>query len=679
MKKKLGIVTYSENAGLGYKKELSKVFDDEVEIINYSFELNNIKNIGKLDVLLVSTYSQYEIIKKQIDKDVNIVIIKLTLSKKGYEKMKELSNIKTAMLVNLSLEMAIETIALLNQLGFGNTEFIPVYPNSKEIKGVDVAITTGEMGYVPKDVAQVYDIGDRVIDKNTIVETAVNLNNEHILKTEKVRKYFDSLVSYDLGIDFLLNRSNILRNQFDTLLNIIEKGIIGVDYNGIIQSCNGNAKKIINFRDKKLLGENSKLIMPQIDFESVIKTGLPINNKLVILNDKRISLSIYPIFEEHEKCSGAYAVIENFDVKENIQNKLRLQLEKKGHIAKYNIDDIIGDSPQITQVKNLIRRMAPSKSTVLITGESGTGKELVAQAIHNLSSNKNRHFVAINCAAFNANLLESELFGYVEGAFTGASKGGKIGIFEMANNGTLFLDEIGEIPIELQSRLLRVIQEREVMRIGGDEIIKINIRLITATNKDLKEQVEKGLFRKDLYYRLNVLPINVPPLSERKEDIPLLLNTFKVKNNSSFAFNDKTINFLKNYIWDGNIRELINCMEYLDNLNKDVIDVEDLPYCMINKKDTIKDTRNDNSNVNLNAKDNTEFVLRVLYNAFKNKKRVGRRTISKIAFKENIYLSENDIRKIQNNLESLGFINISIGRGGSTISKKGIEYIEKSI
>lgn len=642
-----------------------------MEILNFSFEANsfdnkkNIEVLRSLDVILISTYSQYEILKKYLDHDYNVVIGKLTLSKRGYDILKSLKGISTAMLVNLSIEMCLETMGLLYQLGFDNYKFVPVYPNMEKIPEIDVAITTGEMRYVPDNAKQVYDLDHRYIDESTIIELFINLGIEEYLTKKSVTDYFDMLVSYHMGVEYLLSKSNVLKNQFDTLLSLMDKGVIYVDKDNIIRTCNGNASNIVNILRSDLIGRNSKDALSEIDF-----TDDGIKDKLVIINDEYVTVSIYHIKDMNEKYNGAYAIIEDFESKEKTQNKLRLQLMNKGHVAKYNINHIIGKSESIKGVKDLIRRVAKSNSSVLITGESGTGKELVAQAIHNLSNHKDKHFVAINCAAFNPSLLESELFGYEAGAFTGASKTGKKGIFEMANNGTLFLDEIGEMPLELQSKLLRVIQEREIMRVGGYEIIKVNSRIIAATNLDLDQQVRAGLFRKDLYYRLNVLPINVPPLKERKEDIEILMDYFKEKNSSSFSIDKEALSFLKNYSWGGNIRELINCVEYLDNLGKSTIKLEDLPHHMKNKT---SDTR----------KENIEFederylvVLKILYHAFLNKRKLGRKSISEIAYQKNYHLSEYDIRTIIKELSERDLVDISVGRGGTTISNRGIEFME---
>lgn len=234
-------------------------------------------------------------------------------------------------------------------------------------------------------------------------------------------------------------------------------------------------------------------------------------------------------------------------------------------------DSILGSSPATLHLKEEIERVAPSSSTVLITGESGTGKEMVATSIWREGSRKEGRFIALNCAAIPENLMESELFGYVKGAFTGADPNGRMGKFELANGGVIFLDEIGDMPLYLQSKLLRVLQERQIVRIGSNQLVDIDVRVIAATNKDLKKMVEEKQFREDLYYRLNVIPIHIEPLRNRKEDIEEL-SVHYIRRFSSLLgkseprITEDLMETLKRYPWPGNVRELENVMEYMVNL-----------------------------------------------------------------------------------------------------------------
>lgn len=256
-----------------------------------------------------------------------------------------------------------------------------------------------------------------------------------------------------------------------------------------------------------------------------------------------------------------------------IKKERKLAKRLLNNQAIYTFDKIIGKSRKITNTIEYAKKISDSTSTILITGESGTGKEIFAQAIHNYSQRKDMPFIAINCGALPSNLIELELFGYEDGAFTGAKKGGNAGKFEMAEGGTIFLDEIGEMPLDMQVSLLRVMEEGVINRIGGCKQIVLNVRIIAATNKDLKEEVSKGRFRKDLFYRLNVLPIHIPSLRDRKEDVPLLVEYYMKK--ASKRLNKKIVNIdensmenLKQYEWAGNVRELENIIELTVNTEK---------------------------------------------------------------------------------------------------------------
>ena len=255
-------------------------------------------------------------------------------------------------------------------------------------------------------------------------------------------------------------------------------------------------------------------------------------------------------------------------------------------------DPMIGSSPQMKQIQYLVEKVSDTDAPVLITGESGTGKELVANAIYNSSKRKNKPFIKVNCSSIPATLIESELFGYEKGAFSGASTSGKKGLFEAANEGTILLDEIGDMPLEAQAKLLRVLQNNEVTRVGGTRPIKLNIRVIASTNSDLKAKIQEGTFRKDLYYRLHIIPISIPPLRERQDDIALLcdhfIRMFSEQYHRSFSMTDENLELLTSYSWPGNIRELRNIMEYLvvccsdfpyvdNSLLKGILDIEEDP------------------------------------------------------------------------------------------------------
>ena len=361
------------------------------------------------------------------------------------------------------------------------------------------------------------------------------------------------------------------------------------------------------------------------------------------------------------------------------------QLQNMGHTARYTFDDIISISPVMERIKKIAEKMAATRSSVLITGESGTGKELFAQAIHNASDRKEEPFIALNCAALPENLLESELFGYEDGAFTGARKGGKPGLFESADNGTLFLDEVEGMSPMLQAKLLRVIQEQEVMRVGASQLISIDVRILAATNRDLEDLVKEGLFREDLYYRLNTLPINIPPLRERREDILPLMYHFMKENNASYQLSEQVCQILKDHPFHGNIRELRNYVEYFAFLDKSVILYEDLPPGLLKKEapavSAVEPTApvppaaytrtSCYSPVNGSREKASLFVLKEIQSASLSGTSINREEIARHSCEEGIGLSVYEVRAIMKELASCEYIIVPKGRRGSRITEKG--------
>jgi transcriptional regulator with PAS, ATPase and Fis domain len=351
----------------------------------------------------------------------------------------------------------------------------------------------------------------------------------------------------------------------NSIINNISEGIIGIDENENISYINNVAKKIIGFNAE---GKNVNEVLDDLEISDVLQKGNASIGKLVNAGESSLVANSIPI-NINNKIIGAVITIQKAEQIQSIDLKIRKKHLSSGHFAKKTFDDIVGNSKVMHFVKQKAKKFAKTDNTILILGETGVGKEIFAQSIHNHSMRRNEPFVAINCAALPQNILESELFGYVKGAFTGAKTEGKAGIFELAHHGTVFLDEISETPIEVQAKLLRVIQEREVSRIGDDKIIPIDVRIIAATNKDLIKSIEKRDFREDLYYRLCVLELNIPPLRERKEDILDLIDYFLNKDSKNKFTKIKEITheakeLLLSLEWFGNVRELSNIVKRLE-------------------------------------------------------------------------------------------------------------------
>lgn len=347
-----------------------------------------------------------------------------------------------------------------------------------------------------------------------------------------------------------------------------------VDKSGIIISVSDTYLEVLKLSREEVIGRPVKEITPHTRVHTVLETGKAIIGYNWKVKDRNMIASSIPVFIDN-KIYGVFAYSVFMDImgaKELIENLLtELNMYKDEvqslHTAKYNFDDIVGGSRNFQDLKLFAQQIANhSYTTVLITGESGTGKELFANAIHNDSSRSRLPFLRINCAAIPENLLEAELFGYEEGAYSGAKKGGKPGKFELANGGTIFLDEIGEMSLAMQSKLLVVLQEQEIERLGGSHPISVDVRVIAATNRKLEKMIEEGQFREDLYYRLNVVRLEVLPLRERSEDIPVLVKYFMSKLNirlkaSIRDISRKALELLAGYPWPGNVREMENVLE----------------------------------------------------------------------------------------------------------------------
>ncbi len=366
---------------------------------------------------------------------------------------------------------------------------------------------------------------------------------------------------------------------FDSLYD----GVLIADHNCVVRYINPSYTRITKVDPEDILGKPLSETRPGAQLPRVIKTGKQLLRKSRKVGNVEYIVNMVPIVENHKIIGGISILNEINDVYKltqelNRSNMMIKKLEK--HVkrmgkAKYSFDDIISVDFNSLETIKLAKKIAKNNSNVLITGESGTGKELYANSIHMASNRQNGSFIAVNCASFESNLLESELFGYEEGAFTGAKKGGKIGLFEVANGGTLFLDEISEMNYSLQAKLLRTLQEKTIRRLGGLAEIPIDIRLITATNKNLEKMIEENSFRKDLYYRIAVVPITILPLRERPGDIPHLtqyfLDEMLGKTNRALEISEDVMKIFLNYEWPGNIRELKNTIEFVTNMTDDHI------------------------------------------------------------------------------------------------------------
>lgn len=354
--------------------------------------------------------------------------------------------------------------------------------------------------------------------------------------------------------------------RYQTIIDAASDGILVVDPLGQITTINQTAGRMLNISPNSAIGTSILNVLPESSLNRVLRTQRPIQDKVENVKGELWVFSHTPVLLGNEMIG----VVSSFKEVSHVMragNTVRRTLAK-GFVARYVVDDLIHKNPAMTQVANLCRQVAKTDSCVLITGETGTGKEIVAQSIHNLSGRRTKPFVSLHCAALPEQLLESELFGHEEGAFTGSKKGGKLGLFELAHQGTIFLDEIDSTPLTVQLRLLRVLQEKEVMRVGAEQTIPIDVRVIAVSGQDLWRAVQDGYFRKDLFFRLNVLRISIPPLRARREDIPELLHHFMDHYSRKHAISlpelpQSFVGKLMDYSWPGNVRQLKHFCEQL--------------------------------------------------------------------------------------------------------------------
>ncbi len=349
--------------------------------------------------------------------------------------------------------------------------------------------------------------------------------------------------------------------QIRTVLETIKEGVIVIDNDGCVRIFNQMAADILGFAGvepnlRRPIGKPLPHSIQGTGLLGVLKTGRPEIDQVRRIGSANIVITSLPVIIGG-KTEGVVATFREAAKIQDIDRKLREKLYVCGFVARYSIEHFKGENVRVKQLLEQTRKYAQTPASILIEGETGTGKEILAHGIHNMSGRKHKPFIAINCSALPESLLESELFGYEEGAFTGAKRGGRIGLFELANEGTLFLDEIADIPLGLQVRLLRVLEQKEIMRIGGERIVPVDVRIISSSYKNLLEESRRGRFRMDLYFRLAMLKLRIPPLRERRDDIPILTRELLMKHgDGSKRITPVMMNKIKEYDWPGNIREL---------------------------------------------------------------------------------------------------------------------------
>jgi transcriptional regulator with PAS, ATPase and Fis domain len=435
-----------------------------------------------------------------------------------------------------------------------------------------------------------------------IIITSSNKKQAEYLKnnTEFIKKYLietSDYISESFKWELKVCKDSILQNQMTTVFDFANVGLVIYSDDEGIKQMNTKAKQLLHYEDLKIYNILIKDMIDLVDSGKLLSDFSTYNLIYRIIDETIYTIDIHAkVLEERSESKSVAFMMRGYEKPQKI-----VKLQQK-YIENENM--IITQDKSIIKIREKIQTICNYDSNIFIGGESGTGKELFAREIHYSSNRRNKPFVVVNCAAIPENLLESELFGYEEGSFTGAKKGGREGKFILANNGTLFLDEIGDMPLSLQAKLLRVLSDHKVDKIGSDKLIDINVRIISATNKNLEEMIRNNEFREDLYYRLNVIPIHIPPLRERRDDILLVashyVNIFNKKfNKNILGLSQDVVNTLNNYDWPGNVRELKNYIEYMVSFeNKEIISIDNLPFKI---KEYYKKNNDDISSIKSNG------------------------------------------------------------------------------
>ena len=583
-KKKIALITVRNEIKNMYYSELNSVFCDYLDIIPYSIETDHEHQKGSdylssADVILLTNPNLFAFIKHMIKNNCIVLNLDYAFLKNKIESLKNFHENTNALVCFNFHEVSNQVAKTIYGMGITNLNLTVYNPDAPVLEhNYDIAIVGENSHLVPQEINTIVNLGTRKISFETLINLAISTKVLDDRLENRIYSYSEEIAFSSVFMNDIFVNSPDSKNQFNAIMNNIDYSIIIVDSNFKIITHNSNLIHTFNIAEN-ILNKQITEVTNLYPVSEHIFNNKEIKNVLIeIKKNAKALLSIQKIDAKHSINSSYIILIKIVADATKEEIILRKKPERNGHTAKYNFSNIYGESREIKESIEKANIISKLDKPLLIVGESGTGKELFAQSIHNASSRKNYPFVSVNCAAIPSALLESELFGYEDGTFTGGRKGGKAGLFEIADNGTLFLDEIGDMSLETQAKILRVLEEKEFMKLGSGEVIFSDFRIIAATNRNLRDLIKEGKFRLDLFYRLNTLMLNIPPLRNRKNDIPFLINMFLSRQKDLFKTIDEDVfEFLVNYTWEGNIRELKNCIDYMVNMSEGNIKVNHIP------------------------------------------------------------------------------------------------------
>ena len=661
---------------------LEEMFNHQIHVENFYYDQMQDDDLLVADAYLLSNERLLASMRTHIADFKRVIIMERTLQKQNIPHILDIPAGTDVLLVNDTTYTSVHTVYMLYSLGISHLNLIP-YDTEMESSGlyrhIQYAITPGEGWRVPKYISHVVDCLYRVISFKTLlgISRILDLNSDEIHRN--LVHHLHSLAEVDADFHNKYLDSHLKSQMLSQVVQDSDHAIILVNDSYQLVYSNKLAHDLLHLAEAGTLSAST---------EELLRTQL--SDSLVTLNDEHFVFEKSPLMLM-DQLMGYCITLQSENTLQKIEYSLNSHLRQKGLYARHHFTDIIYQSSVMHESIELAKRAAATDYTILIRGESGSGKEVFAQSIHNYSERKNSPFVAINCAALPESLLESQLFGYEGGAFTGAKKGGKAGLFEQAHHGTIFLDEIGDISPNLQSRLLRVLQEKQIMRIGSDKIININVRIIAATNRNLEDLISSGAFRQDLYFRLSVIPIEIQPLRNRRDDILPLLSHFLGEQYNEITPAQKEL--LLSFDWPGNVRQLENLAAYYKALHQ-------LPDYLVRSEaagsgqtGTLPQPSPQPSSqppvsafsgaplatrVSVQQMQQTleETILRILYYTTEPLHGIGREALLAELNARGLSVSSNRLRALLSGLAEKGYVTVKRGRAGCQITEAGIRYLD---
>ncbi|MED4020528.1 sigma 54-interacting transcriptional regulator [Priestia aryabhattai] len=669
MKKKLVLITGSKQTRIILHNQLKELLGDYIFIECFAIDEELPRKIDG-DVVLYSSESIYHEMKNRLDVQyAHEIVGNRTIHHKHINELLKIPAHTKVLIVNDDDKETLKLIESLYQVGINHVQFIPFKKQKTYYEGVEIAVSPGEVHLCPPYVKHVIDIGVRLFDMATIFELiksfGFNQSNHSIIWD----RYLRNIIVLQKKLIEAEGKMKELHLHVKSIVNVVEDGILAVDFNRKITLFNKRLESLFQLASSDAIDHE---IQSVISNKGLVEFIISSDEKSQYFNINGYEMVIYKSMIE--KSNTTVATFKSVNQAVEIEGKAQSELRKNGFSAKYNYQDIIGEHPALLKTIEISRKMAATEYPILIQGETGTGKELFAQAIHNHSTRKNGPFLAVNCSAMTDTLLESELFGYEEASFTGAQKGGKKGLFESADKGTIFLDEIGDISPRLQTQLLRVLQEKEIRRVGGTRVIPINVRIIAATHNNLLHKMKEGLFREDLYYRLHVLSLTIPPLRYRRTDIPLLIHHFMSKSKTWTHIHPEAMKLLIEHEWLGNIRELKGVIEYLLTVCDDnEVKAKDVEYRLSSQKEDHSLYEVENESVDLIELQENRALLETIKQCNDTGKAASRKWITQHL--KGFTLTEQQVRNRLDLLEEKEYIIKRRGRAGTKITEKGLHYL----